>query len=60
MPKNPCRKCHYDTQSKDGVKVITVRGTAFEAAKADGGSAAPEKAPDAQFNADISSLLSRS
>ncbi|EME67455.1 electron transfer flavoprotein subunit alpha, partial [Paramagnetospirillum caucaseum] len=29
-------------QSKDAVKVITVRGTGFEAAKAEGGSAAIE------------------
>lgn len=43
-------------KSKDAVKVITVRGTNFEAAKS-GGSAAVEKAPDVNCNAGLSEFV---
>lgn len=36
-------------KAKDPVKVVTVRGTAFEAAK-EGGSASQDKAPDANLS----------
>ena len=38
MPATPSRRC----RSSDAKKVITVRGTAFEAVAAEGGSAAIE------------------
>ena len=50
-------------QSKDAIKVITVRGTAFEAAKADGGSAAVEAvaaAADPGLSAFVGQQLSKS
>ncbi|CUW38520.1 electron transfer flavoprotein alpha-subunit [Magnetospirillum sp. XM-1] len=50
-------------QSKDAVKVITVRGTGFEAAKAEGGSAAVEavaSAADPALSAYVGSQLSKS
>ncbi len=43
-------------QSQDAIKVITVRGTAFDAAAAEGGSAAVE-AVDSVHNAEISSFV---
>lgn len=43
-------------KSKDAVKVITVRGTNFEAATS-GGSAAVEKAPDANCNTGLSEFV---
>ncbi len=43
-------------QSRDGIKVITVRATGFEAAKAEGGSAGVE-AVDAAADAGISSVI---
>ncbi|CUW39339.1 electron transfer flavoprotein alpha-subunit [Magnetospirillum sp. XM-1] len=50
-------------QSKDALKVITVRGTGFEAAKAEGGSAAVESvaaAADPALSAYVGSQLSKS
>ena len=50
-------------QSKDAVKVITVRGTGFEAAKAEGGSAAIESvaaAADPALSSYVGSQLSKS
>ncbi|CUW40507.1 electron transfer flavoprotein alpha-subunit [Magnetospirillum sp. XM-1] len=50
-------------QSKDAVKVITVRGTGFEAAKAEGGSASVEAvaaAADPALSAYVGSQLSKS
>ncbi|ARJ65090.1 electron transfer flavoprotein subunit beta [Magnetospirillum sp. ME-1] len=50
-------------QSKDAVKVITVRGTGFEAAKAEGGSASVETvaaAADPALSAYVGSQLSKS
>lgn len=44
-------------KSKDAVKVITVRGTSFEAAETSGGSAASEDVTVADIPADISSFL---
>jgi len=44
-------------KSKDPVKVVTARGTAFEPAKTDGGAGASEKAPDAQYPKDISTFV---
>lgn len=44
-------------QSQDAIKVVTVRGTAFDAAAAEGGSAAVE-AVDSVHNAEISSFVS--
>lgn len=45
-------------KAKDPVKVITVRGTNFEAAGA-GGSAAVEKAPDGDYKADLTQFISQ-
>ncbi len=50
-------------QSKDAVKVITVRGTGFEAAKAEGGSASVESvaaAADPALSSYVGSQLSKS
>lgn len=44
-------------KSTDPCKVLSVRGTAFEAAKAEGGSAAAENAPAADINSDLSSYV---
>jgi len=44
-------------KAKDAIKVISVRGTAFAAAKADGGSAATEKAPAGSYSNDLSSFV---
>lgn len=43
-------------KAKDPVKVITIRGTNFEAAPA-GGSAAVENAPEVKVNSELSSFL---
>ncbi|GAB6032393.1 hypothetical protein CHUAL_011032 [Chamberlinius hualienensis] len=44
-------------KSKDPVKVLTVRGTAFEAAPATGGSAATEKAPNIEVANNSSTFI---
>lgn len=44
-------------KAKDPVKVITVRGTNFEAAAPEGGSAAVDKAPDAKITEGLSTFL---
>jgi electron transfer flavoprotein alpha subunit len=44
-------------KSSASVKVLTVRGTAFEASPAEGGSAAAEKAPDAKIDTELSEFL---
>jgi electron transfer flavoprotein alpha subunit len=41
------------------VKLLTVRGTAFEAAPTSGGSASVDKAPDADINTDLSEFVSQ-
>lgn len=46
-------------KSKDPVKVITVRGTNFEAAPAEGGSAAIEQAPAGEYKSDLSEFVSQ-
>uniref|UniRef100_A0AC34FM36 Electron transfer flavoprotein subunit alpha n=1 Tax=Panagrolaimus sp. ES5 TaxID=591445 RepID=A0AC34FM36_9BILA len=43
--------------AKAPVKLMTVRGTAFEQAATEGGSAATEKAPIGEFNTEISEFL---
>uniref|UniRef100_A0A336LE55 Electron transfer flavoprotein subunit alpha n=2 Tax=Culicoides sonorensis TaxID=179676 RepID=A0A336LE55_CULSO len=45
-------------KAKDPVKIITVRGTNFEAAK-EGGSAAIEKAPEGDFKTDLTEFISQ-
>jgi len=44
-------------KSKDAVKVISVRGTAFAAVNAEGNSAAVEKAPEAPVPTDLSTFV---
>lgn len=46
-------------KSKDPVKVITVRGTNFEAAPATGGSSAIEQAPAGDYKTDLSEFVSQ-
>lgn len=45
-------------KAKDGVKIVTVRGTNFEAAAA-GGSAAIEKAPEGDYKSDLTTFISQ-
>lgn len=45
-------------KAKDSVKVITVRGTNFEAAK-EGGSATIEKAPEGDYKTDLTEFISQ-
>lgn len=45
-------------KAKDSVKVLTVRGTNFEAA-ADGGSGAVEKAPEGDYKSDLTEWVSQ-
>ncbi|XP_033750566.1 electron transfer flavoprotein subunit alpha, mitochondrial-like [Pecten maximus] len=44
-------------KSKDNVKLVSVRGTAFEAAETEGGSATSENAPTADVNNTISEFV---
>ncbi len=44
-------------KSKDPIKVLSVRGTSFEAAKAGSGSAAQEKLGDAPTGTDSSTFV---
>jgi len=44
-------------KATDPVKVLSVRGTSFEAAKVGGGSAAQEKAPDGDYKNDLSGFV---
>jgi len=44
-------------KSTDSIKVVTVRGTAFEAAKAEGGSAASENAPASEAKTDLATFV---
>ncbi|XP_068626619.1 electron transfer flavoprotein subunit alpha, mitochondrial [Battus philenor] len=46
-------------EAKDPIKVITVRGTAFAPEPLEGGSAAVEKAPDAECKTDLVEWLSQ-
>ncbi|XP_046403397.1 electron transfer flavoprotein subunit alpha, mitochondrial [Ischnura elegans] len=46
-------------KSKDPVKVITVRGTSFEAAKLEGGGAKTEAAPAGEFKSDLAEFVSQ-
>lgn len=46
-------------KSKDSVKIISVRGTAFEAAALEGGNAASENAPSADVKNDVSEYVSQ-
>ncbi|XP_063432988.1 electron transfer flavoprotein subunit alpha, mitochondrial-like isoform X2 [Mytilus trossulus] len=46
-------------KSKDSLKIISVRGTAFEAAALEGGNAALENAPDADVKNDVSEYVSQ-
>ncbi|XP_071167483.1 electron transfer flavoprotein subunit alpha, mitochondrial-like [Mytilus edulis] len=46
-------------KSKDSLKIISVRGTAFEAAALEGGNAASENAPDADVKNDVSEYVSQ-
>ncbi|XP_034835155.1 electron transfer flavoprotein subunit alpha, mitochondrial [Maniola hyperantus] len=46
-------------EAKDGVKVITVRGTAFAPEPLEGGSGAVEKAPDGNYKTDLVEWLSQ-
>lgn len=46
-------------ESTDGVKVITVRGTSFEPASLEGGSAATEKAPEGDYKTDLTQFVSQ-
>ncbi|PSN46334.1 Electron transfer flavoprotein subunit alpha, partial [Blattella germanica] len=46
-------------KSKDPIKVVTVRGTNFEADPLEGGSAKTEAAPAGEFNAGLSEFLSQ-
>jgi len=45
-------------KAKDPIKVITIRGTNFEAAK-EGGSAAIEKAPEGDYKQDLTTFVSQ-
>lgn len=45
-------------KAKDAVKIITIRGTNFEAAK-EGGSAAIEKAPEGEYKTDLTTFISQ-
>lgn len=45
-------------KAKDAVKIITIRGTNFEAAK-EGGSAAIEKAPEGEYKTDLTTFVSQ-
>lgn len=44
-------------KSTDPVKVVSVRGTSFEAAKVGGGSGAQEKAPEGDYKNDLSAFV---
>ncbi|KAK3096503.1 hypothetical protein FSP39_000795 [Pinctada imbricata] len=46
-------------KSKDSVKLITVRGTAFEAAQVEGGSGATEQAPTVDVKNELSEFVSQ-
>ena len=46
-------------KSKDSVKIISVRGTAFEAAATEGGSAGSETAPSVDVKNDVSEYVSQ-
>lgn len=46
-------------KSKDSLKIISVRGTAFEAAALEGGNAASENAPSADVKNDVSEYVSQ-
>ncbi|VDI66073.1 electron transfer flavoprotein subunit alpha, mitochondrial-like [Mytilus galloprovincialis] len=46
-------------KSKDSLKIISVRGTAFEAAALEGGNAASENAPDADVKNEVSEYVSQ-
>lgn len=46
-------------KANDAVKVLSVRGSAFDAAKVGGGSATQEKAPDGSSSQDLSSFVSQ-
>lgn len=45
-------------ESKDAVKIITVRGTSFEPA-ADGGSASIDQAPQGDYKTDLTEWVSQ-
>lgn len=45
-------------KAKDPIKILTIRGTNFEAAK-DGGSAAIEQCPDGDYNTNLSEFVSQ-
>ncbi len=44
-------------KATDPIKILSIRGTAFEAAKDGGGSGSQEKAPDGDYKSDLSSFV---
>lgn len=46
-------------ESKDAIKVITIRGTSFEAAALEGGSATIEQAPQGDYKTDLTEWISQ-
>ncbi|XP_077286363.1 electron transfer flavoprotein subunit alpha wal isoform X1 [Arctopsyche grandis] len=46
-------------ESKDAIKVITIRGTSFEAAALEGGSASIEQAPQGDYKTDLTEWISQ-
>lgn len=44
-------------KSKDSVKILSVRGTSFEADAMQGGSVATEKAPEGNFETGLTSFI---
>ncbi|KAG8230146.1 hypothetical protein J437_LFUL010397 [Ladona fulva] len=46
-------------KAKDPVKVVSVRGTSFEAAKLEGGSAKSENAPSGEYKTDLAEFVSQ-